>query len=132
MKRLTILIALLTVTITVTAASIITATTVVGNTSVVASRLISSKPCKLFAVMGFNAATNSQYVFIFESKVAPTNGQSGRLGPFPVGAAQFYSIDLSAYGADLDAVYVGMSTNNVLYTNCPTNCTIQAIIAGNQ
>ncbi len=120
------------VTITVTAASIWTATKVVGDTSRVASRLIWSKPAKLFAVMGYNAQTNSQFVYVFASATAPTNGQSGRLGPFPVGAAQYYSIDLSAYGADLDAIYIGISTSDLYFTNSATNGTIQAIIVPNQ
>ncbi len=120
------------VTITVTAASIWTATKVVGDTSRVASRLIWSKPAKLFAVMGYNAQTNSQFVFIFESGSTPTNGQAGKLGPFPIGAAQGYYVDLSAYGADLDAITVGISTSDTTFTNSATNCTIQAIIVPNQ
>ncbi len=132
MKRLTVFLTLLALTLTVSAASYLISTTVVGNTSRVASRLVSARPCSLYAVMGYNAQTNSQFVYVFESKVAPTNGQAGRLGPFPVGAAQYYSIDLSAYGAYLDAVYVGVSTSDLLYTNSATNCTIQAIIAGGQ
>lgn len=131
MKRLGILI-LCFVAVGLTAASVWTATKVVGNTTRVASRLVASNPAKLFAVMGYNAQTNSQFVYVFESATAPTNGQSGRLGPFAVGATQYYSIDLGAYGADLDAIYVGISTSDLYYTNSATNGTIQAIIAPNQ
>lgn len=104
-------------------------TRTIGNTSTVASRVISTGPCKLFSVTGFNGHSATQYLFVFEIGVAPTNGQAGRLGPFPVGAGQFYSVDLSAYGCDLDAVTVGMSTTSNLFTNSATNSTIQGIIS---
>ncbi len=130
MKRLTVLLLLLCATLTVTAVSITTASRPVGNTQRVASRIVSTSPCKLNAVMGYNGATNTQWLFVFEAKAAPTNGTWGRFGPFPIGATQFYSVDLSAYGADLDCVTVGVSTTDTTFTTAATNsATIQALIS---
>lgn len=103
-------------------------TQVIGDTTSVASRVVSTRPCKLWSVTGYNGHSSTQYLFIFDTGTTPTNGQAGKLGPFPVGASQFYSVDLSAYGATLDAVTIGVSTVANLFTNSATNSTIQAII----
>jgi len=100
-----------------------------GDDTRVASRIITTKPCKLWAAFGYNGNTNTQYIYVFESGVAPTNGQSCKFGPFPVGADQFYSIDLSFYGAVFTNLTIGISTTANLYTNSATNCTIQAIFS---
>jgi hypothetical protein len=127
MKKL--ICAVLMVTAGAAMAAALIATRTIGDTSRVASRVISTTPCKLFAVTGYNSFGSTQYVFVFESGAVPTNGQAGKLGPFPVAAGQWYSVDLSAYGADLDAVTVGVSTSDSTFTNSATNCTIQAVIA---
>lgn len=132
MKKLSI-IAFCLVAVGLIAAPILTPTKIIGNTTSTAARVVWSSPCKLFCVLGYNAATNTQYVFVFESKAAPTNSTNGRLGPFPVGASSYYSLDLSAYGADMDCVTVGISSTATTFTLAPTNTsTIQAIISQNQ
>lgn len=100
-----------------------------GDSTRVASLVVTTKPCKLWSACGYNGHTSTQYVYIFESGVTPTNGQSCKLGPFPVGADQFYSIDLSSYGSTLTNLTIGISTVANLYTNSATNCTIQAIFS---
>jgi hypothetical protein len=122
------LIALLCAVCLVATASDLIATRAIGTTGLVASRVVSKVPCKLYAAMGYNASVSTQYLFVFESGLTPTNGQSGKLGPFPVSGNQFYSVDLSTYGADLDAVTIGVSTTDNVFTNCSTNVTIQAIL----
>lgn len=101
----------------------------IGTTALTNYRVISTTPCKVFTVMGYNSFTAQQYVFLFEAAAAPTNGQAGRFGPFPVGSDQFYSVDLSAYGADVDKLTVGISTTSNTFTLGSSNCSIQGIIA---
>ena len=104
-----------------------TFTAVIGDTSLTNSLVASKAPCKLFAVTGYNSGPD-QFITVFQTNAVPADGVKGKLGPFPVGSGQFYSIDLSAYGADLDAVTICNSTTAETLTKGSADCSIQAVI----
>lgn len=102
-----------------------------GNGFFTNGLVVSGIPCRLYAATGYNSTSTNVFLMIFETNTAPAAATVPKLGPFPVGAGQFYSIDFSAYGADLDKVYVSMSTTSNGFTQAGTNFTFQAIV-GNQ
>lgn len=101
-----------------------------GNTSYVPYRVISKGPVKLYAIIGYNNGP-AQFVMIFnKTNAPPTNGMTGVFS-FPVAASNYFSFDLSYYGANLDAVVVCNSTTAQTNTLGSTNCTFQGIVGGN-
>ncbi len=129
MKKKFLTISLFLVAIVAFAASTIS-TRLIGDTLLVKSRVVSGRSCKLYAVCGYNASASTQYMLVFETNALPADGTFAKLGPFPVLTGQFYSIDLSTYGADMDYVTVAASsTTNYLTLTSGTNVTIQAIIS---
>ena len=105
------------------------ATRTVGNGQFTNSLIVSSIPCKLYGVCGYNSTATNEFLMIFETNAVPANGTVCRIGPFPVGANQFFSVDFSFYGSDLDKCLVAMSTTSNSLTLAGTNFTIQGIVA---
>ena len=88
------------------------ATYVRGDSTATNSLIATTKACKVFAITGYSAST--QYIQIFGTNAVPANGVKA-LFSVPVSAGQFYSIDFSYYGADLDGLVIcNSSTVNTL------------------
>lgn len=104
-------------------------TRVIGNGFYTNGIVVSQTPLKLYAVTGYNSTASTAYLMVFETNAVPANGSICRLGPFPVGAGQWYSVDMSFYGADLDKCWVGMSSTAQSLTLAGTNFTFQGITA---
>lgn len=102
------------------------ATRVTGDSTATNSFVASTKPQKVFLLTGYSATT--QYIMVFGTNTVPANGAKCNLGPFPVSAGQFYSIDFGYYGADLDAVTVCNSTTVNTLTIGAADCTFQAVV----
>jgi hypothetical protein len=127
MRTLFLLLAVSLAVVTAQAQNIVP-TRVIGNSKLTNALVVSAKPTKLFAVTGYSPTT--QYIQIIQTNQVPTNGIVPVFS-VPVSAGQFYSIDFSYYGADLDSVtVVNSSTQNTL-TLGSANTTFQAIIRAN-
>lgn len=124
-KRLLIIVSCLLVTLT--AWALIPANLVVGDSRHVQSLVASASPCKLYAVTGYNSGP-AQYLLIFQAGYTPTNLEVAKFS-FPIAAASYFSVDLSYYGADLDAASICNSTTDSTNTLGSVNCSFQAILA---
>lgn len=128
-KKLSIL-ALLALIATIACAAIPN-TTIIGNTTYVPYRVSNTNAVKLYTVLGYNSGP-AQFVMVFGAKnsagTAPTNGQVGTFC-FPVAASNYFSLDFSYYGANLDSVSVANSTTATNLTLGSTNCSFQVIVA---
>jgi hypothetical protein len=102
-------------------------TRVVGDTLATNSFIATTtKGTKVFLLTGYTAT--SQYIMVFSTNAVPANGVKAALGPFPVSAGQFYSIDFGNYGADLDGVVVCNSTTANTLTLGAADTTFQAVL----
>lgn len=106
-------------------------TRTVGDASAVKSRLVSTKPCKLFSILGQNLNAATRYIQVHETAVVPAAGATAKFS-IPVAAApQYYAWDLSSVGVDLDACTVVVSTDASTYVDPAANdATIQAVLLG--
>ena len=103
------------------------ATRVVGDSTATNSFIATkTKGTKVFLLTGYSAT--SQYIMVFSTNAIPANGIKAALGPFPISAGQFYSIDFGAYGADLDGVVICNSTTANTLTIGAADTTFQAIL----
>ena len=128
MKKLLFMLALIGLLPLATQAQNIVQTRVIGNASYTNTLVASYKPTKLFAVTGYNSGS-LQYIQVFQSS-APTNGMIP-IFSIPVAATQYFSIDFSYYGADLDKITVCNSSTADTLTKGSSNCGLQAIIRAN-
>ena len=119
--------AILTVFVALVAGAALIPNQVIGDTSYVNARVISIQPATLYAVTGYNNTGSNIWIIVCETNAVPASG-NGKLGPFLVSPNQFYSIDLSAYGATLNGITVVGSTATNTIALCGTNITIQGII----
>ena len=102
-------------------------TKVVGDTTATNSFIATKRSnTKVFLLTGYTSV--SQYIMVFGTNAVPANGAKAQLGPFPVSAGQFYSIDFGAYGADLDGVTICNSTTANTLTIGAADTTFQAIL----
>lgn len=128
-KKMLIIAACLVVTLS--AWALLPNTTVIGDTTYQPYRVVKTNATKLFSITGYNSGP-AQFVMIFgagnPTGLAPTNGQKGTFC-FPVAANNYFVLDLSYYGADLDSVSVANSTTATNLTLGLTNCAFQAIIS---
>jgi len=99
---------------------------VIGDAGVTNRRLVSSAPCKLYAVTGINSGPD-QFIQVFQTNALPANGATP-IFSVVVGGGQFYSFDFGTYGADLDKVYVCCSTTTNTLTLGSSNVSITAIL----
>lgn len=106
-------------------------TAVLGDTKYVPYRIGRTNAVKVFAVLGYNSGP-AQFVMVFGTNnpagIAPTNNQTGTFC-FPVAASNYFVLDLSYYGANLDSVSVANSTTATNLTLGSTNCSFQFIIS---
>lgn len=108
-------------------------TQTVGNSTPTNNLTVYSAPLKLFTVMGYNAHTNQTfYVNLFSRTNAATNGGTPVFS-IPVPATNYYSLDFSYYGANLDACKVCISSNLTTLALTPSNwVSIQAVFKAPQ
>ena len=128
MKKLFLLLGLIALLPLATKAQNIVPTRVIGNGTYTNMLVASYKPTKLFAVTGYNSGS-LQDIQIFQSS-APTNGMIP-IFSIPVAATQYFSIDFSYYGADLDKITICNSSTGDTLTKGGSDCGIQAIIRAN-
>ncbi len=98
----------------------------VGNAARVASRVISTKGCKVYTILGYNSGA-AQFIQVHEAAALPNDGAVPKHS-FPVGAQQYFSFDLSIYGEDLDACTVCNSSTDNTKTIGAADVSIQAIL----
>lgn len=103
-------------------------TRVVGNSAQVTSRVISTVPCKLYSVIGFNNSGATEYVQVHQTSSLPSNG-AVPIFSFSVNDQQYFSFDIGIVGVDLDAVTVAASTTLSTLTIAGATFTFQGIIA---
>jgi len=122
--KLIMLLAILSVTIS--QAQTVT-TRVVGNSALTNSLIVTTKPTKLFTILGQNTSADVGYIQVFNTVAGATNGATPILS-FPVAASpQYYSLDFGYYGADFDAIVVKTSSTSTTLTLTSASYTIQAI-----
>lgn len=105
-----------------------TATRVSGNARLTNSLIVSSVlGTKLFTIQGYNAASATQYIQVFQTNAVPPNASVPTFS-FPVASSNYFSMDFGQYGADLDRIMVVVSTNAATLGIGATNaCALQAI-----
>jgi len=101
------------------------ATRVSGGTTATNSFIAASVPSKVFLISGYSATT--QYIMVFQTNAVPANGTVAVFS-VPVTGGQFYSMDFSYYGADLDKLTVCNSTTANTLTIGAADCTFQTIL----
>lgn len=97
--------------------------------TLVASRIVSTVPCKLFTLLVHNTGPD-QFIQIHETATLPANGQKPVLPSIPVAANTIEAIDLGIVGVDLAACTICNSTTATDKTIGAADCQISAIIAG--
>lgn len=105
-------------------------TRVIGSASFTNVMVASKQPAKLLQVSGYNSATNTVYVQVFAKTYTPTNTMVPVFS-FPVLTANFYSMDFTPYGADLDGIGVAASTTANTLTLATNQVSFQVIMKGN-
>ena len=128
--KITILAALLLTLLSAAAQTIPTLTT--GDAGLTNARTIYNAPLKLYSVTGFNGSTTNLYVQVFGTVTGATNG-AVPLFSIPVPATNYYSLDFSYYGVNLDRCRVAISSNSTTLVATPTaNVSIQAVFKAPQ
>jgi hypothetical protein len=109
------------------------ATMIVPNapgTSLVASRVISTRSCKLYAVIVLNTSASLQYVQIHETTSLPANGVAPKIPSIPVSPGSVVMIDVGGtVGLDLDALTICNSSTAATKTIGSADCMISAVLA---
>lgn len=108
-------------------------TQTVGTATPTNQLTVYSAPLKLFTVMGYNSHTNvTFYVNVFSSTNAATNGGVPKFS-IPVPPTNYYSLDFTYYGANLDACKVCVSSNLTTLALTPSNhVSIQSVLKAPQ
>jgi len=98
-----------------------------GNAALTNSLTVSTAPCKVYSVLGYNSSvTGTNYIQIFQTSAGATNGATPTFS-FPVPQAGYYSLDLGLNGVDLDACVVKVSTNAATLGLAPAAVSIQVL-----
>lgn len=102
------------------------------GTSLVASRVISTRPCKVYAIIVLNTSGATQYVQIHETTSLPANGVAPKIPSIPVAAGAVVMIDVGGnVGLDLDALTICNSSTAATKTIGAADCMISAVLAAN-
>lgn len=126
MTRLLLLLALCAGTLTAGAQNI--ATKVIGNATYTNAIVASTRPCKLYQVLGYNSSASTQYIQVHQTNAIPANGVVP-IFSFPVATGNYFSLDFGVYGVELDAVMICNSSTADTKTIGSTDCGIQAVIS---
>jgi hypothetical protein len=125
-------------------------TRIVGNTVYGTNLVVSTQPCRLLLIQGYNSGS-AQFVMVFTNNyvvtnshglvyrspvnsngvvtIMQTNGATGWTS-FPIGAQQYYSFPFTPVGVNLDACVIANSASADQYTNNGGGVTFQAIVTG--
>lgn len=102
-----------------------------GGGNLVASRIISTVPAKLLAVMVTNTAGSIQYLQVHESATLPANGAVPKLPSVALAAGPSTTMfSFGDYGVDLDAITLCNSSTSATKTIGSADCQIVAILNG--
>lgn len=102
------------------------------GTSLVASRVLSTRPCKLYAVIVFNNSASTQYIQIHETTTLPANGVAPKIPSIPVAAGTTVMVDVGGQvGMDLDALTVCNSSTAATKTIGAADCMISVVLGAN-
>lgn len=98
----------------------------IGNAGYTNCLVVATKPAKLYAVTGYNSGP-AQFIQVFETNAPPVTGATPVFS-IPVASQQYFDLDFSYYGADLDGIIVCNSTSANSLAPGGINCGIQAIV----
>jgi len=101
-----------------------------GGGSLVASRVLSTKGCKLLSLLVYNNNAAQQFIQVHETNALPADGSIPKLPAIPVGGKSITNIDLGVNGIDLDALTVCNSSTPDTKTIGAADCAIAATILG--
>lgn len=97
--------------------------------ALVASRVISTTPIKLFSLIVLNTGA-AQYIQLFESATVPADSAVPELPAVRVGASTTTQFDFGVQGIDFDSLSVSNSSTAASKTIGSADCAIVAIVAG--
>lgn len=105
-------------------------TRIVGDTNLVANRVVSTAACKLAALVGYSDGT-AAYLLVFEASAVPANGTAGKFClVLTTGTNGNYALALPN-PVDLDFCCVApSSTPGTLTAVAGSHQSIQALISG--
>lgn len=101
-----------------------------GGGGLVASRVISARPCKLLALIVYNDAAAQQYIQVHETAAVPADGEVPALPPIPVAGKGVVMFDFGPNGLDLDACSVCNSSTAATKTIGAADCAIVGVLHG--
>ena len=101
-----------------------------GAGALVASLVVSVKPCKLLALIALNTNASTQYIQVHETTTLPANGQVPALPAIPVATGSILMFDFGGNGVDLDALTICNSSTAATKTIGAADCSIVAILLG--
>lgn len=99
------------------------------GTSLVASRVISTRPCKVFSIIVLNTLGSTQYIQVHETTSLPANGVAPKIPSFAVATGTSVVINFGPAGIDLDALTICNSSTTATKTIGSADCMISAVIA---
>ena len=98
--------------------------------ALVASRVITTKPCKLLSIVVLNTNAAIRYFQIHETASLPADGAVPDVPSIPVSANSAMQFDFGAGGLDLDALTICNSTTAATKTIGAADAAILAILQG--
>jgi len=98
--------------------------------ALVPSRVISTVPCKLLALVVLNTNAAQQYIQIHESGALPGDGAIPDVPSIPVAAGAVVMFDFGPNGLDLDACVVCNSSTAAFKTFGAADCAILGVLLG--
>ena len=104
---------------------------VAGNASYTNALTVYNAPLKLQCVTGYNSASTRQFVQVFNTVTGATNGAVPTFS-FPVPPTNYFSLDFSSYGANLDKCKVCVSSNANSLALTAATVSIQAVFKSPQ
>jgi hypothetical protein len=97
--------------------------------ALVASRVISTTPIKLFSLIVLNTG-GAQYIQLFESGTVPIDTTVPELPAVYVAANSTVQFDFGVLGVDFDSLSVSNSSTAATKTIGAADCAITAIVRG--
>lgn len=97
-----------------------------GNGTATASLVVSSQPCKITKIFGYNTNAANLFIHVFQSGTVPAN-TTVPLFIIPAPSQQLYQFDFGAFGVDLDSCSIAFSTTTNSLTIAAASGNIAAI-----
>jgi hypothetical protein len=98
--------------------------------ALVASRIVSTTPCKVLGLLVYNDNAAMQYIQVHEAAAVPADNAVPALPAIPVAGKSFAEIDFGQNGIDLDACVVCNSSAAAVKTIGAADCSIVGILLG--